>query len=149
MANVNEVSTVDWSEIDEAKDQQLAKDELNHPNFKKWFSGLLKETTVTVTFFKINGERRVMDCTLDESKIPNDKLPKGTSNKKNPTDSIAVFDTQKQEWRSFRFDSIKEFDFDLSEDSEYPFSPEPVYLEGQEPEAEYLDIEDAEVKTIQ
>jgi hypothetical protein len=146
---------VDWSEIDEKTQQEMVKDELNHPNFKKWFSGLLKETIVTVTFFKINGEQRIMDCTLDESKIPNEKLPKGTSKKTPPTESIAVFDTQKQDWRSFRFDAIKEFDYNLDEDSEYPITPEPVMhdADGNEIElpAEYVDEEgiiDVEPKQI-
>jgi hypothetical protein len=127
---------VDWSEIDEQTHQEMVKGELNHPNFKKWFSGLLKETTVTVTFFKVNGEQRIMDCTLDESKIPNEKLPKGTSKKTPPTDSIAVFDTQKQDWRSFRFDAIKEFDYDLPEDCDYPATPQPVMFDDEGNEVE-------------
>jgi hypothetical protein len=144
---------VDWSDIDEKTQHDSVKDELNHPNFKKWFSGLLKETVVTVTFFKMNGEQRIMDCTLDEGRIPNEKLPKGTSKKTPPTDSIAVFDLQKQEWRSFRFDSIKEFDYDLAEDSEYPFSPDPVMLDdaGNEIEAptEYIDEEVIDIEPKQ
>jgi len=89
-------------------------------------------TEIQVTFFKLNGEERVMRCTLDEQHIPQEKLPKGTG--KSTTDAtISVFDLDKQDWRSFRFDSIKEFDCSLPEDSEYPPTPEPVIFdENQE-----------------
>lgn len=152
----NEVSTVDWSDIDEAAQQQAVKDELNHPNFKSWFKGLLHETELTVTFFKTSGEERTMRCTLEDSKIPADKQPKGTSTKKVSDSTIAVFDLDKNEWRSFRYESIKEFDYDLDEDSEYPSTPVPVYFDEQgnevDPPAEIFEddgITDVEVKTIQ
>lgn len=148
-------NTVDWSDIDEKAEQERVKGELNHPNFRKWFSGLLREAVVTVTFFKVNGETRIMDCTLMESQIPDDKQPKGTSTRKVSEDTIAVFDIKKQDWRSFRFDSIKEFDYNLPEDSEYPWAPDQVMFddEGNEierPSIEELedDIQDVEAKTI-
>lgn len=154
----NDVSNLDWSEIDEAAEQARVKDELNHPNFKTWLKGLLHETDITVTFFKTSGEERTMRCTLDESKIPADKQPKGTSTKKVSDATISVFDLDKQDWRSFRYESIKEFDYDLAEDSEYPASPTPVYLddEGNEVAAPtegfedgIEDVEYTEHKTIQ
>lgn len=157
----NEVSTVDWSEIDEAAEQERVKAELTHPNFKSWLKGLLHETELTVTFFKTSGEERTMRCTLDDSKIPSDKQPKGTSTKKVSDSTISVYDLDKEDWRSFRFESIKEFDFDLPEDSEYPPSPAPVYFddEGNEVEAPpdifeeeddgVTDVEYTERKTIQ
>ena len=117
-------------EFDEVPSEDRLKEELNHPNFKKWFKGLLKETTVNVTFFKVNGDKREMRCTLNEDEIPTEKQPKGNS-KRSPTDSIAVFDLDKQEWRSFRYDSIKEFGWEMGDDSEYPTAPEPVYLDEE------------------
>lgn len=152
----NEMGTVDWSDIDEAAEQARVKDELNHPNFKVWLKGLLHETELTVTFFKTSGEERTMRCTLDESKIPSDKQPKGTSTKKVSDATISVYDLDKADWRSFRYESIKEFDYDLDEDSEYPTTPTPIYFDenGNEiaaPVEEFEDdgITDVEAKTIQ
>jgi hypothetical protein len=118
-------------EFDEVPSEDRLKAELNHPNFKKWFKGLLKETTVNVTFFKVNGDKREMRCTLNETQIPEDKQPKGTGSKNSPKDSIAVFDLDKQEWRSFRYDSLKEFDWEMGDDSEYPTAPEPVFFDEE------------------
>ena len=118
-------------EFDEVPSEERIKEELNHPNFKTWFKGLLKETTVNVTFFKVNGDKREMRCTLNEDDIPKDKQPKGTGSKSSPKDSIAVFDLDKQEWRSFRYDSIKEFDWEMGEDSDYPATPEPVIFDEE------------------
>lgn len=127
----NEVIDVESSVILTAEEKAALKEELNHPNFKKWFAGLLHETTVNVKFFKVNGELREMSCTLREDLIPADKQPKGTTTKKAPTDTIAVFDTEKQEWRSFRYDSLEEFTWELGEEQEYPATPEPVLLEEE------------------
>lgn len=150
----NEV--IDWSEIDEAAEQERVKAELTHPNFKSWLKGLLHETELTVTFFKTSGEERTMRCTLDESKIPSDKQPKGTSTKKVSDATLSVYDLDKNDWRSFRYESIKEFDYDLDDASEYPSSPAPVYFDehGNEVEAPVEEFEDdgvtdVEVKTIQ
>ena len=57
----------------------------------------------TVTFTKVNGETRVMPCTLKESIIPAVE-PKGT---KKPNESIvSVWCTDKRKWRSFRLDNV-------------------------------------------
>ena len=57
----------------------------------------------TVTFIKVNGETRVMPCTLREDVVP--KLEtKGT---KKPNESVvSVWCTDKREWRSFRVDNV-------------------------------------------
>jgi hypothetical protein len=47
-----------------------------------------------------------------EDKIPSEKLPKN-SGKAQSEESVAVFDLEKEDWRSFRFDSIKEIHFSL------------------------------------
>jgi len=68
---------------------------------------------VTVKFTKKDGSDRTMLCTLNEQKIPFDKLPKlKETTEETPAvasvvDAVRVFDIEKQEWRSFRFDSIK------------------------------------------
>ena len=80
--------------------------------FKQNLKGMLHgNEEVSVKFTKKDGSDRTMLCTLNESKIPADKLPKakedGSPATSFTTDAVRVFDTEKSEWRSFRFDSIK------------------------------------------
>jgi hypothetical protein len=82
---------------------------------KNWFRGLLKDGPVTISFLKKDGTERKMTCTLSESKIPEEKMPKNTGKAKSD-ESQPVFDLEKQEWRSFRWDSMKKFEFTLGED---------------------------------
>jgi hypothetical protein len=59
---------------------------------------------VRIKFTKKDGTERDMLCTLAESKIPKDKKPKSDTT---ITDEVLrVFDLEKQDWRSFRWDSI-------------------------------------------
>ncbi len=74
---------------------------------KEWLVGLLKDGNVEVTFTKTDGSERKMLCTLNENAVPSEKSPKKTGKKQNP-DVQVVFDVEKQEWRSFRWDSVKE-----------------------------------------
>ena len=57
---------------------------------------------VEVTFEKVNGDIRKMLCTLQEGVIP-----KTTGKKKENKDILAVWDLGKNDWRSFRIDSVK------------------------------------------
>jgi hypothetical protein len=81
---------------------------------KDWLKTLLRERSVTVTFEKKDGSERKMCCTLSEEEIPPSKAPKGTGKKEN-SDSLAVFDLEKEEWRSFRWDSVKKIEFGVEE----------------------------------
>lgn len=68
----------------------------------------LRNGVVEISFEKKDGTERVMKCTLAQNKIPEDKLPKGTGH--SSTDDVQkVFDVEKQEWRSFRWDSLKTY----------------------------------------
>lgn len=85
------------------------------PEGREWIRNLLRDDVITdlsITFLKKDGTERVIHPTLSESVIPADKLPKGTG-KTTTGDSIAVFDKDKQEWRSFRFDSVKRVEFSI------------------------------------
>jgi hypothetical protein len=63
----------------------------------------LKEHECTVTFTKVNGETRVMPCTLKEDVIPKVER-KGT---KKPNESVvSVWCLDKKEWRSFRLENV-------------------------------------------
>jgi hypothetical protein len=90
------------------------------PEFKTWLKGILHDDitkNLCVVFTKKDGTERELFCTLSESRIPSDKQPKtpeaGTTARPFSDDAIRVFDTEKQEWRSFRWDSVKEVRFDL------------------------------------
>jgi hypothetical protein len=60
-----------------------------------------------VEFEKKDGTMRSMECTLKESLIPADKMPKSSTTYSEET--IRVFDTDINEWRSFRVNSVKTF----------------------------------------
>jgi hypothetical protein len=90
------------------------KSEINTPEGREWLRGLLRDEKVTITFTKKDETERVMVCTLKEEKIPSEKSPKNTG-KSQSDDAIAVFDLEKQDWRSFRFDSVKKIEFSLGE----------------------------------
>lgn len=66
----------------------------------------LRAQVGTVTFTKQNGDERIMRCTLQESVLPAQTDLEETIQKKAPTDSLAVWDLDKNVWRSFRYDSV-------------------------------------------
>lgn len=62
---------------------------------------------IEVTFTKKDGTERVMKCTLKEEFIPVEHRPKENSDKKPNTETMAVWDMDKNAWRSFRLESVK------------------------------------------
>jgi hypothetical protein len=83
--------------------------------FKSQVRSLLHESeSVCVVFTKKDGTEREMFCTLSEGKIPTDKQPK-TSEESGTTagSALRVFDTVKQEWRSFRWDSVTQVRYEV------------------------------------
>jgi hypothetical protein len=63
-----------------------------------------------VTFTKKNGNERVMSCTLNEEFLPEQlAVEELTNTRKGNPDVLAVWDTGIGEWRSFRWDSVKDF----------------------------------------
>jgi WYL_2, Sm-like SH3 beta-barrel fold len=70
----------------------------------------LKQSVVEVTFIKVNGERRVMRCTLDPRYIPvtvdQEHLDEQHARKENEN-VIAAWDVHNGGWRSFRINSIE------------------------------------------
>jgi len=81
--------------------------------FKDWLRGVLTTEEVDLTFKKLDGTIRKMKCTLKESRLPELKQSTNNTPKKQSLESMAVFDLEKQEWRSFRFDSVSEIKFTL------------------------------------
>ena len=62
----------------------------------------LQKRVMKITFTKVNGEERIMDCTLQEHMIP----LTDEKNRKENEEVLPVFDINKGEWRSFRLDSV-------------------------------------------
>lgn len=68
---------------------------------------MLKEGVVDIEFTKKDGTKRLMTCTLMPEKLPNQTdVEEVTSN----SETLAVFDTINQGWRSFRWDSLEKVD---------------------------------------
>lgn len=71
---------------------------------------LLKKEVVEVTFTKLNGDERVMPCTLIESFLPPAKKDDPISQKKVREISdkvVAVWALESKGFRSFRYDRVK------------------------------------------
>jgi hypothetical protein len=72
----------------------------------------LRQGVYEVTFNKVNGEQRVMPCTLKEDLLPaaTQKDVVSETSKERKGDAISVWCTDAQAWRSFKlanFISIK------------------------------------------
>lgn len=73
----------------------------------------LRSHVIEVTFTKVNGEQRVMRCTLKQSLLPksyveniNEQKEEKDFHQQNPN-VVAAWDVQKGGWRSFRLDSVE------------------------------------------
>lgn len=72
----------------------------------------LKEDVCTVTFEKKDGTIRKMKCTLNMHLIPTLEIDEGKvrqTRAENP-DVLRVYDIEAAGWRSFRWDSVIEFE---------------------------------------
>lgn len=90
----------------------MFKDEKDMGVFKEWLTGVLKSGPVTVVFTKKNGDNRQMRCTIrkDLVKESDDKTKKRKVNE----EVMPVYDLDAGDWRSFRWDSIKEVRLSLA-----------------------------------
>lgn len=69
---------------------------------------MLRTNVVTVTFTKVNGEERVMQCTLLPEYVPNASTNNGqVLLQESESKAVSVWDVQANGWRSFRVDSVK------------------------------------------
>ena len=82
--------------------------------FKNEVEELLKEGhTLRVTFTKADGTERVMLCTRNAQTIAEVYTPeekKTDRTRATPEGVLPVFDLEKNEWRSFKLDSVKSYD---------------------------------------
>ena len=81
---------------------------------KNWLNGMLKIERVTVTFTKQDGSERTMKCTTNPMFI-SARLNKDVDleNKTLNEDVCTVFDLEINDWRSFRYQSVKRIEFEL------------------------------------
>ena len=80
--------------------------------FREWLSGVLHNHDVTIHFRKKDGSTRIMECTLQEGKVK--EYTKKTERVKVVSeDTCPVFDIEKNEWRSFRYDSVTQINFGM------------------------------------
>jgi hypothetical protein len=67
---------------------------------------LLKKGECTVTFTKVNGENRIMRCTLNSFYLPESIRDKGQLLTEANPSVLSVWDLDNNGWRSFRIDSV-------------------------------------------
>ncbi len=76
--------------------------------FRDWLLGVLRmHEQVEITFTKVDGTVREMKCTLKEGIAPKVENPK-------ESDSLCVvWDTVMNNWRSFKFENIRQINFSM------------------------------------
>jgi hypothetical protein len=130
------MTTLDWEKAEVFRllknapgTQYQETDEAGQAEIRAWVKGLLITSEITVDFVKADGTERSMRCTLDSSRIPQTAVPTaivksstanpdGLAESKKPRKqpdphSVRVFDTEKNEWRSFRFDRLQKITAEL------------------------------------
>lgn len=69
----------------------------------------LKSAFVEVVFEKVNGDECVLKCTLNPEYLPEMDESKEASSKPVNLSVVNVWDVDLKDWRSFRVDSVLEF----------------------------------------
>lgn len=115
MKNLNSAKELDTMAQDMNMPESVTELELLAKDIRKKIrSEMIKELqsgTKVVTFTKVNGEKRVMTCTLDANLITEDvredvvKSPKAVNE-----EVLPVWDVNAKGWRSFRIDSVVSFE---------------------------------------
>lgn len=73
--------------------------------------GLLKDNVVKVKFTKVNGDERILKCTLQGSFLP--EMVSTESTRKKNEDVLSVWDIDNSGWRSFRLDSVVSYNLEV------------------------------------
>jgi len=84
--------------------------------FKDFLNGHLRYGPVNVKFTKKDGTVREMNCTLKEDLVKPHVKKTDREKIKNP-EVCSVFDCEKQEWRSFRYETVIEIGFTIGENT--------------------------------
>ncbi len=80
----------------------------------------LGDSICTVKFKKADDSEREMKCTTNIRYIPEEKMPKKSDEGNNDRKLFIVFDTDINEWRSFRYERIISFFYPGNAPSNYP-----------------------------
>lgn len=67
----------------------------------------LQNNIVTVTFTKVNGQERIIKCTLLPEHIPNAPTANGKTLIDESNSVVAVWDLENNGWRAFRVEGVK------------------------------------------
>jgi hypothetical protein len=88
-----------WYKTADAKEQAM---------FREWLLGVLRmHDPVEIVFTKSDGTVREMKCTLKEDVVPKVENPK-------TSDTLCtVWDTHIGDWRSFKFENVKQINFTI------------------------------------
>ena len=89
---------------------------------KEDLKNLLAHNVITVDFTKVNGDRRVMTCTLREDMKPRATKSDSLSQKavRETADAVvSVWDVNARGWRSFRYDRVNNVDIVEEYDNEW------------------------------
>ena len=89
---------------------------------KEELKNLLAHNVITVDFTKVNGDRRVMTCTLREDMKPKSTKSDPLSQKavRETSDAVvSVWDVNARGWRSFRYDRVNNVDIVEEYDNEW------------------------------
>lgn len=79
------------------------------PEQKEAIIERLRQGEVVVSFTKVDGDRRDMQCTLNEGKLPPITGPDNAKQTRKENPAIqSVWDVNKQAWRSFRWENVIE-----------------------------------------
>ncbi len=77
---------------------------VNFTTNREYIVQKLQEGILEVTFTKVNGEERVLTCSLMQNLLP---VPNEIDNIREGNPSIiSVWDLEKDAWRAFRLDSV-------------------------------------------
>ena len=79
-------------------------------HIKKTISSALQSGIVKVEFEKNDGTMRTMYATLQSYYLPEQvDIEEAIEKRNKSTETIAVWDVEKEGWRSFRWDSVKSY----------------------------------------
>lgn len=67
---------------------------------------MLQQHDCEVTFKKVDGELRVMPCTLRPEALPTKQIVEGTRTKSPAPGVLSVWCLDRREWRSFRINNV-------------------------------------------
>lgn len=83
------------------------KDDLPSEELKEQIKAAIRKGEVSIAFEKADGSVREMRCTLNlDNLIKEEYHPKSEDRRKQNPEVQTVFDLDKNEWRSFRWDKL-------------------------------------------